>query len=180
MINMIARPDYKLQIRGFTLIEIVIVIVILGILAGLIAPIFSQGLTAAHLTTENLHTLAKLRYATERLAREIRQVNYNGSAYEVNTMTSSSFVFTKADTVNTTVSITSSGSSLILAYGTPSVAGVLTDEVSSVSFVYYDSNGAVTASNTDLAFVEINLTLQNPTTGGSYSQRTRVALRDRS
>jgi hypothetical protein len=57
---------------------------------------------------------------------------------------------------------------------------VLTDEVSSVSFAYYDGNGAVTASLVDLAFVQIDLTLQNPTTGASYTQRTRVALRDRS
>lgn len=167
-----------IRVRGFTLIEMVMVIVILGILAGLTAPIFSQGLTAARLTTENLHTLAKLRYATERLAREIRQINYNGSGYDVSTMTTSSLAFTKADTVNTTVSITSSGSNLTLAYGTPSASGLLSDEVSSLNFAYYDVNGAVTASSAALAFVEIDLTLQNPTTGGSYSQRTRIALRD--
>jgi prepilin-type N-terminal cleavage/methylation domain-containing protein len=176
---MVDYPHFNARQCGFTLIEMVMVIVILGILAGLTAPIFSQGLTAARLTTENLHTLAKLRYATERLAREIRQVNYNGSAYDVSTMTGSSLVFTKDDTVTTTVSITHSGSNLTLAYGTPSVSGVLADEVSSMSLAYYDADGAVTASSTDLAFVEINLTLQNPTTGGSYSQRTRVALRDR-
>jgi prepilin-type N-terminal cleavage/methylation domain-containing protein len=173
-----AALNPAIQWRGFTLIEMVMVMVILGILAGLTAPIFSQGLTAARLTTENLHTLAKLRYATERLVREIRQVNYNGSGYDVTTMTASSLVFTKADTVNTTVSITSSGPNLTLAYGTPSVSGLLADEVSSINFAYYDANGAVTASSVDLAFVEINLTLQNPTTGGSYSQRTRAALRD--
>ncbi len=177
---MFASPCVKAPQQGFTLIEMVMVIVILGILAGLTAPIFSQGLTAARLTTENLNTLAKLRYATERLAREIRQVNHNGSSYDVSTMTATSMVFTKADTVSTTVSITSSGGNISLAYSAPAVTGVLSDEVSNMSFAYYDTNGAVTASSTDLAFVEINLTLQNPTTGGSYSQRTRVALRDQS
>jgi prepilin-type N-terminal cleavage/methylation domain-containing protein len=170
----------KVTTQGFTLIEMVMVIVILGILTALTAPIFSQGLTAARLTTENLSTLAKLRYATERLAREIRQVNHNGGSYDVSTMAATNMVFTKADTVSTTVSITVSGATITLAYSAPAVFGVLTDEVSNMSFAYYDNNGAVTASSADLAFVEINLTLQNPTTGGSYSQRTRVALRDRS
>ncbi|MGD8940122.1 MAG: prepilin-type N-terminal cleavage/methylation domain-containing protein [Gammaproteobacteria bacterium] len=166
--------------QGFTLIEMVMVIVILGVLAALTAPIFSQGLTAARLTTENLSTLAKLRYATERLAREIRQVNNNGSGYDVSTMTPANMVFTKVDSVSTIVSITVAGGDITLGYSSPAVTGTLTDEVSSASFVYYDSSGAVTANNVDLAFVEINLTLQNPVTGGSYSQRTRVALRDQS
>jgi len=173
-------PNIKTAKRGFTLVEMVMVIVVLGILAGLTAPIFSQGLTAARLTTENLNTMAKLRYATERLAREIRQVNYNGSAYDVSTMTASSLVFTKADTTSTTVSAISAGGNITLAYSSPAVAGVLTDEVSSFSFTYYDSNGTATVSTTELAFVEISLTLQNTTTGGSFSQRTRVALRDQS
>ena len=95
-------------------------------------------------------------------------------------MSANSFVFTKADTVGTTVSINSAGGNITLSYSSPAVSGVLADEVSSFGFVYYDSNGAVTASSTDLAFVEINLALQNPTTGGTYLQRTRIALRDQS
>ena len=168
------------QSLGFTLIEMVMVIVVLGILAGLTAPIFSQGLTASRLTAENLHTLAKLRFATERLVREIRQVNYNGSSYDVTTMTATSLVFSKADAISTTVSITSSGGNITMAYSTPSVSGLLTDEVSSFNFAYYDSSGAATGSAIDLAFVEINLTLQNPAPTATYTQRVRVALRDQS
>ena len=158
----------------------VMVMVILGVLAGLTAPIFSQGLTAARLTTENLNTLAKLRFATERLAREIRQVNHNGSGYDVSVMSPTSLVFTKVDSLSGTVTVNASGGAITLAYSFPAVSGIITDEVSSFSIAYYDGDGVVTASNTDLAFVEINLTLQNPTTGGTYSQRTRVALRDQS
>lgn len=165
---------------GFTLIEMVMAMVIMGIVAALAAPIFSQGLSASRLTTENLQTLAKLRYAMARMVREIRQVNYNGGAYDITTMTASSLVFANTDTLSTTVSISASGGAITLGYSTPSVSAVLTDEVSSMSFAYYDGNGAVTASLVDLAFVQIDLTLQNPTTGASYMQRTRVALRDRS
>ena len=165
---------------GFTLIEMIMVLVIVGVLAASAAPIFSQGLTAARLTTENLRTLAKLRYATERLAREIRQVNYNAGAYDITTLSATSLVFAKNDALNPTVSISVSGANLVLGYSNPAVSAVLTDEISSFTLAYYDSFGAVTASNTNVAFIEITLALQNPTTGASFSQRTRVALRDQS
>lgn len=174
------RKQSRKRQLGFTMIEMVMVIVILGILAGLTAPIFSQGLTASRLTTENLQTLAKLRYATERLAREIRQVNYNGASYDVTTMTAASLVFGKDDSVSTTVSIAVAGGNITLAYSAPAVSATLADQVSSLSFAYYDANGVDTVSAVDLAFVEINLALQNPVTNAVYSQRTRVALRDRS
>ncbi len=165
---------------GFTMIEMVMVIVILGILAGLTAPIFSQGLTAARLTTENLNTLTKLRYTTERLAREIRQINYTGATYDITTMSATTLAFTKADPTSTGVTVSASGNNLTLAYSAPAISAILTDEVNGFGLIYYDASGAVTASAANVAFVEISLTLQNPTTGGSYSQRTRVALRDKS
>ena len=175
-----SRHPNNRQALGFTLIEIVMVMVIVGVLAGLAAPIFSQGLTAARLTTENLHTLAKLRYATERLAREIRQINYNAGSYDVTTMSATSLVFGKDDRVNTTVSLVKSGSDITLGYSAPPVTGILTDEVKGFALTYYDSGGIVTANSRNLAYVEINLALQNPVTGASFTQRTRIALRDRS
>lgn len=170
----------KTSALGFTLIEMVMVMVILGVLAGLTAPIFSQGLVAGRLTTENLGTVAKLRYAVERLAREIRQADYNAGAYGFTTMSATGLVFVKSDTVNTTVSIGQSGGDITLAYSNPALSSLLTDEVSAFSLAYLDDNGVVTASNAAVAFVEISLTLQNPITGASFSQRTRVALRDKS
>lgn len=171
---------YSIRQAGFTLIEMVLVIMILGILAGITAPIFSQGLTASRLTTENLHTLEKLRYATERLAREIRQINHNGTSYDVSSMSATNFSFIKTDSSSGTVNVNHTGSTLQLSYSTLPAAAVLTDEVSGFSLAYYDADGLTTASAANLAFVEITLTLQNPTTAASYSQRTRVALRDRS
>ncbi|WP_455203590.1 type II secretion system protein [Kaarinaea lacus] len=177
---MIKLSHYSKRQFGFTLIEMVLVIMILGILAGITAPIFSQGLTASRLTTENLHTLEKLRYATERLAREIRQIDYDGTSYDVSSMSAANFSFVKTDSSSGTVSINYTGATLQLSYSTLPATAVLTDEVSGFNLAYYDADGVVTASSASLAFVEITLTLQNPTTTASYSQRTRVALRDRS
>jgi MSHA biogenesis protein MshO len=158
---------------------VVMVILVLSIVAGLTAPIFSQGLAATHSTKENLQTIEKLRYASERLAREIRQVNYNGAGYDISSMTGTSLTFTKNDGSSTTVTINFSGSAVTLGYSSPALSATLTDEVSSLAFAYYDSSNAATASATNVAFIEYTLTLQNSVTGGSYSQRTRVALRER-
>jgi prepilin-type N-terminal cleavage/methylation domain-containing protein len=167
------------QQTGFTMFEMVVSITILGIIAAVTAPMFSQGLGAAQSAVDNLHTLDKLRYATERLVREIRQVNYNGAAYDISTMTASAITFTKDDSAATQVSVTTGGGLLIMAYSTPAASGTLTDEVSGFSLAYYDSTGAVTASAANVVFVEITLTLTNTESGAVNTQRTRVGLRDR-
>jgi len=167
--------------RGFTLLELVMVMLVLSIIAGLTAPIFSQGLAATRSTRENLQTIEKLRYASERLAREIRQINYNGAGYDISTMVTGNcpssgncLVFIKNDSASPTVSIGVTGSTLNLGYSSPALSATLTDEVSSLAFNYfYDPGGIVTS-------VEYTLTLQNPVTGASYSLRTRVALREKS
>lgn len=174
------RNTPHIQYCGFTLLEMVVVILVLSILAGLTAPIFSRGLTATRTINDNLQTLEKLRYAAERMAREIRQINNNGAAYDISSMTSSTLTFTSAiDPVND-VSISFTGSAVSMSYTTPALSGILTDEVSTMSFAYFDAAGVSTVNPADVAFVEFTLTLQNPVSGGSFTQRTRVALRDQS
>ena len=106
-------------------------------------------------------------------------INHNGTSYDI-TMGTNTLIFTKTDTTATNVSIALSGSEITLSCSTPAMSGTLTDEVSALDFVYYDSAGVVTASTSDVAFVEFTLTLTNPISGGDFTQRTRVALRDQS
>ncbi|MFP5349617.1 MAG: type II secretion system protein [Gammaproteobacteria bacterium] len=167
-----------MRARGFTLVEMVMVIIILSVLGALTAPMMLKGMEAYEGTHRSLRTLDKLRYATERLAREIRETDLNAGAYVISMATAPPLTFTKTDGVLVTVS--SGGSNLNLGYSTPAVSEVLTDELSSVAFAYFDADGsaaAVTARS--VRYVEITLTLTNPANGQNYSQRTRVALRDR-
>ncbi len=64
---------------GFTLIELVLVTVLIGILAMAASPPLVQGLMARKQVADDLDAIGKLRYATERIAREIRQVKYDAT-----------------------------------------------------------------------------------------------------
>jgi len=165
--------------RGFTLIEMVAVMMIIGVLAAAIAPMALSSLRAYDATLNSVVTLDKLRYATERLARELRAVNYNGASFDFTSMSTTAPVFIKVDGVTVTVAATAS--TVTLGYSTPTLipagAPVLTDQLSALSFAYFDQDGVSTASSAAVRYVEITLTLSQG--AQTYSQRTRVALRDR-
>ncbi len=59
--------------RGFTLVEMVTVIVLLGIVAGVLAPFIAKSIQAWHDSRARAELVARGRLAMERLAREVRQ-----------------------------------------------------------------------------------------------------------
>lgn len=170
--------------RGFTLIEMVVTIVLIGVLAMTVIPVISSGVKTYVTTTTSINTLSKLRYATERMAREIREVrrdpvtpaNYSIST-NISTGTSTSLAFTKSDTNQVTID-GSGPSPVTLSYTLPSaVTSTLTDQVSSLTFNYYRADGSTLATSVStVAFVEITLILIED--GALLTQRTRVALRN--
>lgn len=60
------------QARGFTLIEMITVIVLLGIIAGILTPFISKAMQAYVASQARASLVAKGRLAMERLAREVR------------------------------------------------------------------------------------------------------------
>lgn len=164
--------------RGFTLIEMSMVIVILGILAAATTPLLTNSFRAYETNQSNMVTLSKLRYATERIARELREVRFNGTNYEIASMTANTLSFTKNDVASTIVTIASAPPLATLQYSTPAMTSTLTDQVTSLQFEYYDISDAATSSNVDVAYVDVVLTLTDPNSGAAV-QRTRIALRNR-
>ena len=165
--------------HGFTLIEMIISLVILALLGAAAGYGLTGGALAFTGNAAALHTLGKLRYAGERMAREVREIRRDTvtpANYDITTMAATTLAFTKRD--GTGVTLTGVPPLLTLAYSTPGGTHTLTDEVSSVAFAYYRADGSTAATGAaDVAFIEISLVLDRD--GKSYPQRTRVALRNR-
>jgi MSHA biogenesis protein MshO len=187
---------------GFTLVEMIITIVLIGILAAVGSNMLSDSFKTTGIVNSSYATEGKARYALERLAREIREVKYcsgtgclNGvTGYCVSTMTASKLVFNKrtvptstnkADCTTDATQVTldfSTSPNLGLAYGTVNGGNPLvnlSDQVAAGGFAYYQCNGTTAATGTtDVCFVQISLTLNDSTSGQSTALRMRVALRN--
>ena len=173
-------PGIQRRSAGFTLIEMVITIVLMGIMAVVGSSVIADTFTTTHIINRNSAVSSEARYAMERIAREIREIQYTGSAYVTSSMTATNFVFTRSDGVIVTINNTSAD--LTIAYttgGTTVGPATLSNKVdiSGFTLTYLDvSDGAATAST--LRFVQISLNLKDTTTGFTTTLRSRVAVRN--
>lgn len=182
--------------RGFTLLEMVLVIVIIGILGRILTPVVLGSLRANAAILDIGVTLDKARLASERLAFEIREL----ASGSISTASVASLVFSRVDygistTPMRTVTIDQTSPTVIITGGvsrnqcdasvrltyagvTPGYTPVLTDQVCSLVFSYFDQTGVATTVPANIRYVDFTLTLQPNAAGQAYAQRTRVALRN--
>lgn len=167
----------KLQ-HGYTLLEMVVSLIVLAILGATAGHGLMGGVRSYLGVSENLQTLGKLSYASERMLREIREIRRDPSdtsRFDIATMSDQQFKFTRG--TGTEVTLNASPPVLSLAYADPPGAQVLTDQVSNMRFSYYQQDGVSQAVNAaEVAFVELYLVLAQ--SSRQYPQRTRVALRN--
>jgi prepilin-type N-terminal cleavage/methylation domain-containing protein len=149
------------RVEGFTLAELIMVIVILGILAVFVGPVVYNAIRSYDAVQKSTNTNAKLRYAMERIAREMRDIRRqvtDAAALDVPSMTASSMAFVKTD--GTRVDLNGAGNVVNLAY--TGVAGMLIDQVQAGSFslAYFEQGGStIAATASSLAFVQVSMTL---------------------
>jgi len=164
------------RVEGLSLVELVMVIVILGILAAFVGPVLFNAMRAYDSGQKALLTQAKLRYATERMARELREVRRqttDATFADVTAMGATSIAFFKTD--GTRVVLSAAGNQLDLSYST--LTGMLTDQLGSFSLAYFQQDATtVAASAASIAFVQISLALSEGTS--LFSARVRVDLKN--
>lgn len=164
--------------EGWSLMELILVILILGIIAAFVGPMLLNAMRAYDATQASSGTAAKMRYAMERMAREVRDMRRNASDsafLDVSAMTAATLTFFKTD--GKQVTIAGGGATLTLRYvDSTNVVATLTDQVAAFNLAYYEPSGvSVAAAANSLAFVELSLTL---TEGSSnYVNRLRVDVK---
>lgn len=178
---------------GATLIELLVVIIISGILVVFIAPILAEAVDSYDRTSRNIEVLTKMRYAMERMAREIRTIRrdpLDPDSYDIatalNGMTANKFQFCRPDGTRVTIDNLSLSTAINIDYATgftstctaATVTGqTLTDSVTSFSMTYRTISGAVATGKTDVAFVDLALSITGTGTS-TYSSTMRVDLKN--
>lgn len=129
----------KSQIRnspeGFTLIELVLVILVIGILAAVLVTPFRQGVQGFVAVETRADLTSQAREATTRMVREMRNIQKKGSnAPNISSADATSITF--VDARNDTITFALSGSTVQRNTDT------LVDQVSGLQFRYFNGSNA--------------------------------------
>jgi len=154
---------------GFTLIEMVMVIVILSIVAAMPSSLLSEGLLG-YIQGENILTANwQGQVAIKRMSREIRLIN---SPNTITTMTSNNLAFTNIN--NDSIAFNLSGTNLMLTLNGSSQ--ILAEGIQSLTLSYFDQSGNSTSVNTNVSYISLslNVTYQN----ANYTLSTSIYPRN--
>jgi prepilin-type N-terminal cleavage/methylation domain-containing protein len=139
--------------RGFTLLEFVIVIMILGIISAIGSAILSQGFIG-YIDNKNLLDADwQARTAMERIQRDIRSIR---SGTDVVTASSTQLVL--VNFAGNTIAYSLSGSSLMRQTNS-NTSQILADGVQSITFSYFDANGAAVSSPASVRYISVSLNI---------------------
>jgi prepilin-type N-terminal cleavage/methylation domain-containing protein len=156
----------KATLRGVTLVELVVVMVILAVLVAAILPILSGGFNTYFAGRDIMSTDTQVRPAVERIARELRQIR-SATATDLTIATPSQISFNDFNS-NAVVYSYSSATGTINRNGQP-----LTDRVGALSFFYWQSNVISTAASPGtVSYVTVQVTA----TAGSVSAVYRTTV----
>ena len=184
--------------RGFSLIELVMVMVLIGIVAVSSVEPLRQAFRARQQLTDSLQTLAELRYATERIARELKQTAWQPGAglamvpIEASAASSAGLCFTRIgsspEAAQITAVIRGNGTGLMFDHVDCGAmpARSLLGSSSAVRFDFYTLNPLdgsktalpVTASDFRFRLRYVDITVSRNVAGGTLSHRTGILLRN--
>jgi len=135
------------KIVGFTVLELVIVIIIIGIVASVIGPILFISTRAMNTQYELSNVMGEGRVAISRIIRELRMMR------TTNDLIIGANSITFSDVNGTTITYSLSGENLMRN------SQVLANPVTALSFTYQDAGGATTAVVANVRYVTVSITL---------------------
>ncbi|MBI3804800.1 MAG: prepilin-type N-terminal cleavage/methylation domain-containing protein [Nitrospirae bacterium] len=156
--------------RGFTLIEFVLAITLIGIVGGMGSMFFSRGLNAFTAQGARADISNQGRLAVERMVREIRMARSRTVTDLPGCCSAATLSF--VDVTGTTVTFAKSGNT-ITRNGTILAAG----DAIALSFSYYQTDG-VTAATTAAAVWSMGISLTVTKQGESQLYQVRVHPRN--
>lgn len=148
---------------GFTLIEMVITIVVIGIIAGISAMLILQAMRGYSDQDVRADLTNQARLAIERMAREIREIR-DCTATDIPTMAVGTIAF--VDNAGNAIAYTTSGTDLT-RNGT-----ALASSVSGLTFGYLRRSAAAAGAAAQVWNVDVTLTVSR--SGESHTHRIRV------
>src|SRR3954463_12952208 len=102
------RPPRRPREQGFTLVELVITVALIGLMAAFGSSMFSDVFRTVRIVEASQTSADQARYALERIARELREVKFvSGTGYNVTsslTAGASTISFTNASNTAVTIS----------------------------------------------------------------------------
>jgi len=154
----------KQKARGFSLIELILVIIILSIIAAVGSQMLSSGFNAYFTGRDIIDAEWQGRYAMQRISRELR---------DVRSATSGDLTITPANQItftdNSANTITYALSGNTLTRNTLPLA----DGVTSLSFYYIQADGSTTATSAaDVMYISVDIAVH--LNNSSYSLRNTL------
>lgn len=153
--------------RGFTLVEFVLAIAMIGILGAVLGPGLGRAIRGYNIVQARRATLAQARAAIDRIVHEIRLIQ--GANAILNISSSSSFQFEYPN--NNAITYSLSGGNLMRN------SDILADNVPSLNFQYFRGSGATTTTPSQVRRVRIQFAINAPNSQGGLTLATHVYLR---
>ncbi|MGH7431143.1 MAG: type II secretion system protein [Candidatus Methylomirabilales bacterium] len=129
------RTPFRKGIEGFSLIEIVVVCVLIGIIAAVIIPPLHQGVQSFAVTEARGDLTSQARQAATRMVRELRNIQKEAdNTPNITAANAASITF--VDVLDNTITFSLSGSTV------QRNSNALVEQVSSVQFRYFNGTNA--------------------------------------
>ncbi|MCG3114775.1 MAG: type II secretion system GspH family protein [Candidatus Manganitrophus sp. SA1] len=158
--------------RGFTLIELVLTIILVGIIAGMASVFLRQGLNAFVAEDARADITNQGRLAIERMAREMRMIRSRTAADLPGCCTNPSTTFNFIDMSGSNITYAMTGNTI-----TRNLIPLAAGDAVTMDFIHYQQDG-VTLATTAAQVWSIQVDLTVTKSGESQAYRVRVHPRN--